>query len=168
MPAQLGDGGLALRRTIERSPTRNSALGGPFQPMDHRQDADATKSHGQDGLPNAIYRVWGPMPVLLFKHLLRRCLRSRFVVAWASWGPQRKIPRWGSPGPCVAGPSWPCPSLFSTGRMPVLLFKHLLRVFGRVCDSRWLRPSARNGSLRCRRDRRSCGRPCRSCRGRGH
>jgi hypothetical protein len=24
------------------SPTQNSALGGPFQPMDHRQDADAT------------------------------------------------------------------------------------------------------------------------------
>ncbi len=30
------------------SPTQNSALGGPFQPMNHRQDADATKPHGQD------------------------------------------------------------------------------------------------------------------------
>ncbi len=30
------------------SPTRNSALGVPFQPMSHRQDADATKVRGQD------------------------------------------------------------------------------------------------------------------------
>jgi len=30
------------------SPTQNSALGVPFQPMNHRQDADATESHGQD------------------------------------------------------------------------------------------------------------------------
>ncbi len=30
------------------SPTHNSALGGPFQPMNHRQDADATNLHGQD------------------------------------------------------------------------------------------------------------------------
>ncbi len=30
------------------SPTQNSALGVPFQPMNHRQDADATISRGQD------------------------------------------------------------------------------------------------------------------------
>jgi predicted DNA-binding helix-hairpin-helix protein len=30
------------------SPTQNSPLGGPFQPMPHRQDADATKSRGQE------------------------------------------------------------------------------------------------------------------------
>ncbi len=30
------------------SPTQNSALEGPFQPMNHRQDADATRLHGQD------------------------------------------------------------------------------------------------------------------------
>jgi len=30
------------------SPTHNSALGGLFQPMNHRQDADATRRHGQD------------------------------------------------------------------------------------------------------------------------
>ncbi len=30
------------------SPTQNSALGVPFRPMDHRQDADATIRHGQD------------------------------------------------------------------------------------------------------------------------
>ena len=30
------------------SPTQNSALGVPFQPMNHRQDADATTYHGQD------------------------------------------------------------------------------------------------------------------------
>jgi hypothetical protein len=31
-------------------PTQNSALGGPFQPMNHRQDADATKARGRAGL----------------------------------------------------------------------------------------------------------------------
>jgi hypothetical protein len=30
------------------SPAQDSALGGPFQPMNHRQDADATRPHGQD------------------------------------------------------------------------------------------------------------------------
>ncbi len=30
------------------SPTQNSTLGVPFQPVNHRQDADGTKSHGQD------------------------------------------------------------------------------------------------------------------------
>ncbi len=30
------------------SPTHNSALGVPFQPMNHRQDADATRPRGQD------------------------------------------------------------------------------------------------------------------------
>ncbi len=34
------------------SPTHDSALGGPCQPMNHRQDADATKPHGQDARGN--------------------------------------------------------------------------------------------------------------------
>ena len=36
-------GGMGLR-----SPTQDSALGVPFQPRNHRQDADATRPHGQD------------------------------------------------------------------------------------------------------------------------
>jgi uncharacterized membrane protein len=46
------------------SPTQNSALGGPFQSMNHRQDADATESRAQDvrdttasRLANAIVTV---------------------------------------------------------------------------------------------------------------
>jgi len=42
-PSLSGDSGMGLG-----SPTQNSALGGPFQCMNHRQDADATKSRGQD------------------------------------------------------------------------------------------------------------------------
>jgi glycogen debranching enzyme len=41
-----GESGMGLG-----SPTHNSALGGPFQPMRHRQDADATKSHGHEPAP---------------------------------------------------------------------------------------------------------------------
>jgi len=43
-----------------------------------------------------------------------------------------------------------------------------LRACGRVCGSRWPRRGARRRCRRWRRGRRWSGRPCRSCRGRGH
>jgi hypothetical protein len=49
------------------SPTQDSALGGPFQPMVHRQDADATKPHGQDAsaASHTPCQAWShPIPVL--------------------------------------------------------------------------------------------------------
>ncbi len=43
-----GKPGSAIRGMGWGSPTQDSALGVPFQPMNHRQDADATKKRGQD------------------------------------------------------------------------------------------------------------------------
>ncbi len=46
------------------SPTQTSALGGPFQPMNHRQDADATTPRGQDARDTSgwatLTKVGGP------------------------------------------------------------------------------------------------------------
>ncbi len=65
---------------------------------------------------------------------LRRCVRSRFHVAWA-WGPQRKIPHWGSPSsPWIIG-RMPMPQN-PTGRMPVPLFTHPLRKIQNLPGSR--------------------------------
>jgi 3-deoxy-D-manno-octulosonic-acid transferase len=46
--APRGEGVPPLRGMGLGSPTQNSALGGSFQPMNHRQDADATELRGQD------------------------------------------------------------------------------------------------------------------------
>jgi len=49
------------------SPTQNSALRVPFQPMNHRQDADATKNRdtqGQDALATGVAQALHELPVV--------------------------------------------------------------------------------------------------------
>jgi hypothetical protein len=62
------------------SPTHNSALRAP--PKTRR--ARFVAFHGQDGLPNAMFRVWGPMPMLrkdaLLTHPLTQALRFVLTV----------------------------------------------------------------------------------------
>jgi hypothetical protein len=59
--------GNCLRTVYQRgmglgSPTRNYALGVPFQPMNHRQDADATKPHGQDARATNVRNGYVQLP----------------------------------------------------------------------------------------------------------
>ena len=51
------------------SPTQNSALGVPFQPMNHRQDADATKKRGQDARDTQGQDALATAAKTLFAHV---------------------------------------------------------------------------------------------------
>ena len=84
------------------SPTQNSALGVPFQPMNHRQDADATKLHGQDAratfhTPSETEKspMGGNDPVNA-EGMNRLREDAQRIKNWKRWGPYLSERQWGT------------------------------------------------------------------------
>jgi two-component system response regulator YesN len=75
------------------SPTQNSALGVPFQPRNHRQDADATKKRGRDALDTEIARALRQLPVVRGRQI-HSAAEFLFDLLYEVGGFDAKVIRW--------------------------------------------------------------------------